>query len=114
MIKTSETPGGFITGNGKTLDPNLNQPTFKKMGKKYENIVDYLQKGALAYSIGDYAKAMDYFISLIEVDWLKRSSYFFLVKTIIMVDIQKEILSLKVKSKTNNIVLSKSSDQDNN
>jgi tetratricopeptide (TPR) repeat protein len=74
---------------------------------KYENIIDCLHKGALAYSVGDYGTAINYFIRLLEADWLKYSSYFYLIKTLIKLDIEKEVLSLQTKPKPNEIKMKK-------
>ena len=81
---------------------------------KYEDILDCLHKGAYAYSIGDYGTAINYFTKLLEIDWLKCSSYFYLVKTLIKLDIEKEILSIRTKYSSNDIKMKKNSSERNN
>ena len=84
------------------------KPSKKESSKKYEDIIDYLHKGALAYGVGDYGTAINYFTRLLEIDWLEYSSYFYLVKTLIKLEIEKELLSLRTISKKNNVRLTKS------
>ena len=79
-----------------------------KVNKKdYDLIISYLHKGAVAYSMGDYGTAINNFTRLLETEWLKYSSYFYLVKTLIKLDIEKEILSLKKGGQVNNIKMKK-------
>ena len=78
-----------------------------KPNKKYEEVIDFLHKGAYAYSIGDYGTAINYFTRLLEMDWLKYSSYFYLVKTLIKLDIEKEVLSLRANGQSNNVKMIK-------
>ncbi len=75
--------------------------------EKYDNIIDYLHKGAIAYSVGDYGTAINYFLRLLEINWLKQSSYFYLIKTLIKLDIEKEMISLQTRSKSNSVRLTK-------
>jgi len=75
--------------------------------KDYEKIISFLHKGAVAYSMGDYGTAINYFTRLLETEWLKNSSYFYLIKTLIKLDIEKEILSLRSPGQTNNIRMKK-------
>lgn len=91
----------------KTTPKPTTKPRFYSE-KRYKEIIDYLHKGAQAYSVGDYGTAINNFIKLLEVEWLKHSTYFYLVKTLIKLDIEKEILSLRSQTNTNNIRMTKS------
>lgn len=86
------------------------KPSRRYTREKYKEIIDFLHKGAYAYSIGDYGTAINNFTRLLGIDWLKYSSYFYLVKTLIKLDIEKEILSLRTKSKTNNVRMTKTTE----
>jgi len=99
LIKPTEFPN-------KTKPKPTTKPRFYSE-ERYKEIIDYLHKGAQAYSVGDYGTAINNFIKLLEVEWLKHSTYFYLVKTLIKLDIEKEILSLRSQSNTNNIRMTK-------
>lgn len=86
----------------------ITKPSNYKNRKKYEKIINWLHKGAYAYSVGDYGTAINYFTRLLETDWLKHSSYFYLVKTLIKLDIEKEILAIQGQFKSNTIRMTKS------
>ena len=94
---------------GEIIESPTTKPSMEK-DEKYENVITYIEKGALAYRLGDYSSAINYFVWLLETDWLKKSSFFYLVKTLIMLDIKKEILLHQSKIKSNKITLKKSPD----
>lgn len=83
------------------------KPSLIDLKKKFDNILNYLHKGALAYSMGDYGTAINNFTRLLETNWLKHTSFFYLIKTLIKLDIEKEILSLKNKHNPNIIRMTK-------
>ena len=70
--------------------------------KRYEEILEYIHRGAYAYSIGDYGTAINCFTRLLGIEWLKHATYFYLVKTLIKLDIEKELLLLRTRSNVNN------------
>jgi hypothetical protein len=88
----------------------VTNPNIHLSKKDYEEIISCLHKGAVAYSSGDYGTAINYFTRLLETDWLRYSSYFYLVKTLIKLDIEKEILSMQSKGQVNNIRMKKDRD----
>jgi hypothetical protein len=100
----------FVDSTPSTNKPKqvpTTKPSSFKSTKKYEEVLTYLHKGSYAYSIGDYGTAIFCFTRLLENEWLKHSTYFYLVKTLIKLDIEKEILSLRTKSSSNNIRITK-------
>lgn len=111
MIKPPKDDDGLISKKESVDNPLITKPSnlnSKRNRNKYEFIIDCLHKGAVAYSVGDYGTAINYFLRLLEMEWLKYSSYFYLVKTLIKLDIEKEIMSLQDKPKGNDVRLTKS------
>ncbi len=92
-------------GKKSKLSPTT-KPT-EEPEEKYEEVLDCLHKGAYAYSIGDYGTAINHFTRLLEIEWLKHSVYFYLIKTLIKLDIEKELLLLRTKIKTNKVKMTK-------
>jgi hypothetical protein len=82
--------------------------------ERYEEIIDCLHKGAMAYSVGDYGTAINHFTRLLGNEWLKNATYFYLVKTLIKLDIEKEILSLRSKPQTNKVEVKESKKKSTN
>jgi hypothetical protein len=83
------------------------KPNIHLSKKDYEEIISCLHKGAVAYSAGDYGTAINFFTRLLETEWLKYSSYFYLVKTLIKLDIEKEIMSMRSNGQVNNVKMKK-------
>jgi hypothetical protein len=114
MIKPTEDIGVSLPKETNLDNPTITSPSEFSPGvkyfgesEKYDNIIDYLHKGAVAYSVGDYGTAINYFLRLLEINWLKHSSYFYLIKTLIKLDIEKEMISAQTKSKNNNVRMTK-------
>jgi hypothetical protein len=96
--------------NGKTLKTkttSTTKPRSFKSRERFADIIDCLHKGAMAYSVGDYGTAINYFKRLLDQEWLKNATYFYLIKTLIKLDIEKELLSLRSKVNPNNIRMTK-------
>jgi hypothetical protein len=107
-------PDEIVQDEKKSKPTTTTKPSKNYNGQKYEDVINCLHKGAYAYSIGDYGTAINYFTKLLEIDWLKYSSYFYLVKTLIKLDIEKELLSIRTKYSSNDIKMKKNSSDRNN
>ncbi len=108
LIKGPELPGKAVENKKRLNIPPTTKPIKEYSEKRYDKVLNCLHKGAYAYSIGDYGTAINYFTRLLGIEWLNHSTYFYLVKTLIKLDIEKEILSLQNKVKTTNLKTTKS------
>lgn len=73
--------------------------TKKEFEKKIEEIIDCLHTGAMAYSIGDYSTAIRRFKNILEVNWLENAPYFYLIKTIIKIDQEIDMMNMTNQQK---------------
>jgi hypothetical protein len=108
MVKGPQIPIKNISKGKKKDKAPTTKPRITFSKKRFENIIDCLHKGAQAYSVGDYGTAINQFTRLLDKEWLKHATYFYLIKTIIKLDIEKEILSLRTRPSSTNIKMKKS------
>lgn len=107
LVKGPYTIEKISRKNKKPKSSPTTKPSKIESEKRYEEIINCLHKGAMAYSVGDYGTAINHFTRLLGNEWLKHATYFYLVKTLIKLDIEKEILSLRSKLKTNHVKMTK-------
>ena len=107
LVKSGEERNLPLTLDKGSKKAPATKPSADKLKARFEDIIFCLHEGAQAYSVGDYGTAINCFTRLLGNDWLKHATYFYLVKTLIKLDIEKELLLLRSKLSANNARLKK-------
>jgi len=107
MVKSGEDRDLPLSFDKRLKNAPATKPSAAESKARFEDIIYCLHEGAQAYSVGDYGTAINCFTRLLGNDWLKHATYFYLVKTLIKLDIEKELLLLRSKLSANNARLKK-------
>lgn len=74
--------------------PYIPLPTFLVKAEGKDELEGVIEKGAMAFSIGDYGDALTQFAKVVRANVMPHAKWFYIVKTMMMLDL--EIQKMKV------------------